>query len=121
MNDLEKQVSLLKRQLESETLLRIDLENKNKTLREEIQFNQNVYETVNRNSNRNFCTLNSSDFRKSYKLKNNNVLKVIMMIIYDSNMTHDFYKNYNKFEHKMNMKCKCYAMKLLYNTRKKYR
>ncbi|CAF1519862.1 unnamed protein product, partial [Rotaria sordida] len=30
-NDLEKQVNALKRQLEAETLLRIDLENKNKT------------------------------------------------------------------------------------------
>ena len=37
--DLEKQVNTLKRQLESETLLRVDLENKNKTLREELQFN----------------------------------------------------------------------------------
>lgn len=44
--DLEKQVNFLKRQLESETLLRVDLENKNKTLREELQFNQHVYETV---------------------------------------------------------------------------
>ncbi len=41
-----KQVSALKRQLEAETLLRVDLENKNKTLREELQFNQHVYETV---------------------------------------------------------------------------
>ncbi len=45
--DLEKQVNTLKRQLESETLLRIDLENKNKTLREELQFNHQVHETVN--------------------------------------------------------------------------
>jgi len=44
-NDLEKQISALKRQLESETLLRIDLENKNKTLREELQFNERVHET----------------------------------------------------------------------------
>ncbi|CAF1039530.1 unnamed protein product [Adineta ricciae] len=44
-HDLEKQVGALKRQLESETLLRVDLENKNKTLREELQFNQHVYET----------------------------------------------------------------------------
>lgn len=44
--DLEKQVTTLKRQLESETLLRIDLENKNKTLREELQFNSQVHETV---------------------------------------------------------------------------
>jgi lamin B len=45
--DLDKQVTVLKRQLESETLLRIDLENKNKTLREELQFNSQVHETVN--------------------------------------------------------------------------
>ncbi|CAF2819610.1 unnamed protein product [Rotaria sp. Silwood2] len=44
-NDLEKQISALKRQLESETLLRIDLENKNKTLREELEFNEQVHET----------------------------------------------------------------------------
>ncbi|UJR33637.1 hypothetical protein I4U23_021071 [Adineta vaga] len=44
--DLEKQVATLKRQLESETLLRIDLENKNKTLREELQFNAQVHETA---------------------------------------------------------------------------
>ncbi len=47
--DLEKQVAALKRQLESETLLRIDLENKNKTLREELQFKQQVHDTVNDN------------------------------------------------------------------------
>jgi hypothetical protein len=46
--DLDKQVNTLKRQLESETLLRIDLENKNKTLREELQFNTQVHETVNK-------------------------------------------------------------------------
>ncbi len=45
-NDLEKQISALKRQLECETLLRIDLENKNKTLREELEFNEQVHETV---------------------------------------------------------------------------
>ncbi|UJR13623.1 hypothetical protein I4U23_000636 [Adineta vaga] len=44
--DLEKQVNALKRQLESETLLRIDLENKNKTLREELQFKQQVHDTA---------------------------------------------------------------------------
>ncbi|CAF1133970.1 unnamed protein product [Adineta ricciae] len=44
--ELEKQINVLKRQLESETLLRIDLENKNKTLREELQFNQQVHETA---------------------------------------------------------------------------
>jgi len=44
-NDLGKQMSSLKRQLECETLLRIDLENKNKTLREELQFNEHVHET----------------------------------------------------------------------------
>ncbi len=41
-------MTALKRQLESETLLRIDLENKNKTLREELQFNTQVHETVNK-------------------------------------------------------------------------
>jgi len=45
-SDLDKQVTALKRQLESETLLRVDLENKNKTLREELQFNQQVHETA---------------------------------------------------------------------------
>ncbi len=45
-NDFEKQISALKRQLECETLLRIDLENKNKTLREELNFNEQVHETV---------------------------------------------------------------------------
>jgi len=44
--DLDKQVIALKRQLESETLLRIDLENKNKTLREELQFNEQIHETA---------------------------------------------------------------------------
>jgi len=44
-NDAEKQVTSLKRQLESETLLRIDLENKNKTLREELQFMEQVHTT----------------------------------------------------------------------------
>ncbi|CAF2079725.1 unnamed protein product [Rotaria magnacalcarata] len=43
--ELEKQVNTLKRQLESETLLRVDLENKNKTLREELHFNKQVHET----------------------------------------------------------------------------
>lgn len=43
--DLEKQITSLKRQLEAETLLRIDLENKNKTLREELEFNEQVHET----------------------------------------------------------------------------
>ncbi|CAF0965054.1 unnamed protein product [Didymodactylos carnosus] len=44
-SDLEKQVASLKRQLESETLLRVDLENKNKTLREELQFVEQVHNT----------------------------------------------------------------------------
>ena len=39
-------MTTLKRQLESETLLRVDLENKNKTLREQLQFNQQVHDTV---------------------------------------------------------------------------
>lgn len=44
--DLEKQNFALKRQLESETLLRVDLENKNKTLREELEFKDQVHQTV---------------------------------------------------------------------------
>jgi len=43
--ELEKQITALKRQLESETLLRVDLENKNKTLREELEFNEQVHVT----------------------------------------------------------------------------
>jgi hypothetical protein len=50
--DLDKQVNSLKRQLESETLLRVDLENKNKTLREELQFNQQVHDTVNKKNHK---------------------------------------------------------------------
>jgi len=46
VKDLDKQVNSLKRQLEAETLFRVDLENKNKTLREELQFNQRIHDTV---------------------------------------------------------------------------
>lgn len=72
--DLEKQVHALKRQLESETLLRVDLENKNKTLREELQFNQQLFQTVRfistrEKKNRSFPRRNSNNS------KNNNVWK----------------------------------------------
>jgi len=46
VKDLDKQVNSLKRQLEAETLFRVDLENKNKTLREELQFNQRIHDTA---------------------------------------------------------------------------
>ena len=43
---------MLQRQLEAETLLRTDLENKNKTLREELQFNAKLHSTVKQKENR---------------------------------------------------------------------
>ena len=42
--DLEKKLANLKQQLEDETLLRVDLENKNQTLKEDLQFKSQVYE-----------------------------------------------------------------------------
>jgi lamin B len=42
--DLEKQLVKLKKQLEDETLARVDLENKNQTLREDLQFKSSLYE-----------------------------------------------------------------------------
>jgi lamin B len=42
--DLEKQLKQLKKQLEDETLLRVDLENKNQTLREDLQFKSQLYD-----------------------------------------------------------------------------
>lgn len=43
-NDLEKQFNKLKKQLEEETLLRVDLENKNQTLKEDLQFKSTIYD-----------------------------------------------------------------------------
>eukprot|EP00058_Branchiostoma_floridae_P001242 XP_002586730.1 hypothetical protein BRAFLDRAFT_121709 [Branchiostoma floridae] len=42
--NLEKQLATARKQLEEETLLRVDLENKVQTLREEVEFNKQVYE-----------------------------------------------------------------------------
>lgn len=42
-NELEKQLQKLKKQLEEETLQRVDLENKNQTLREDLQFREQLY------------------------------------------------------------------------------
>ena len=41
--DLEKQLSRLKKQLEDETLQRVDLENKNQTLKEDLAFKTQLY------------------------------------------------------------------------------
>lgn len=42
--DLEKQLIKIKKLLEDETLQRVDLENKNQTLKEELSFKTNVYD-----------------------------------------------------------------------------
>ncbi len=42
--DIEKQLSKLKKQLEDETLARVDLENKNQTLKEDLAFKASLYE-----------------------------------------------------------------------------
>lgn len=42
--ELEKQLSRLKKQLEEETLLRVDLENKNTSLKEDLAFKSQVYD-----------------------------------------------------------------------------
>ena len=42
--EVEKQLAKLKKQLEDETLLRVDLENKNQTLKEDLQFKAQIYE-----------------------------------------------------------------------------
>lgn len=43
VTDLEKQLQKLKKQLEEETLTRVDLENKNQTLKEEIAFKSQLF------------------------------------------------------------------------------
>ena len=43
-SELEKQVAKLRKQLEEETLSRVDLENKNQTLKEELSFKASVYD-----------------------------------------------------------------------------
>ena len=42
--DLEKNLSMLRKQLEEETLCRVDLENKNATLKEDLNFKSQLYE-----------------------------------------------------------------------------
>ena len=44
--ELERQFNKLKKQLEEETLLRVDLENKNQTLKEDLQFKSTLYDKV---------------------------------------------------------------------------
>lgn len=43
-SDLEKQLVKMRKQLEEETLVRVDLENKNQTLKEDLQFKSQIYE-----------------------------------------------------------------------------
>jgi lamin B len=44
LDNNEKKLNIVQTQLEDETILRVDLENKNQTLREDLQFKSNVYE-----------------------------------------------------------------------------
>ncbi len=44
--DTEKQLQKIKKQLEEETLARVDLENKNQSLKEDLQFKSQLYEKV---------------------------------------------------------------------------
>lgn len=44
VDNSDNKLNLMKKQLEDETILRVDLENKNQTLREDLQFKSNVYE-----------------------------------------------------------------------------
>ncbi len=46
-SELEKQFQRVKKTLEDETLARVDLENKNQTLKEELQFKSQLYDKVN--------------------------------------------------------------------------
>ena len=43
---LERQLAALRKQLEEETLLRVDLENRIQSLKEELAFKSQVYEQV---------------------------------------------------------------------------
>lgn len=47
VTDLEKQLAKMKKQLEEETLLRVDLENKNQTLKEDLAFKSQLYAKEN--------------------------------------------------------------------------
>lgn len=44
--ELRKQLESARKQLEEETLLRVDIENRMQSLREELQFNKQIYEQV---------------------------------------------------------------------------
>jgi len=44
VKELEKQLAKVKKQLEEETLARVDLENKNQTLKEDLSFKSSVYD-----------------------------------------------------------------------------
>lgn len=73
--DFEKQNVGLKRQLENETLLRIDLENKNKTLREQIEFNEQIHRTVKSNKvSPNFSHRNGFSFQQIEQIKEQKTL-----------------------------------------------
>ncbi len=48
--DSEKQLQKVKKTLEEETLARVDLENKNQSLKEELQFKSQLYDKVSRTS-----------------------------------------------------------------------
>ena len=43
---MEQQLAAAKKQLEEETLLRVDLQNRVKTLKEDLHFKSQVYEQV---------------------------------------------------------------------------
>ena len=45
--DLQKQLETARRQLEEETVLRVDLENRLQSLREELAFNKQMHDQVN--------------------------------------------------------------------------
>lgn len=47
--DLRKQLENAQKQLEDETVLRVDLENRLQSLREELAFNKQLYEQVIKN------------------------------------------------------------------------
>lgn len=106
-HDIEKQVSALKRQLESETLLRVDLENKNKTLREELQFNQHVYETVRSR----FSQIKAIEliimFQKIYQIKEQQRIEILhddgLRQQYDARLLQELQQLRTQNEHEMQL------------------
>lgn len=78
--ELEKHLAKLKKQLEEETLCRVDLENKNFTLKEDLNFKSQVYETETdqlRSSKRNEIELVDNRLRDEYDSKLMNELNQI--------------------------------------------